>query len=532
MLDLAEYDAATRADLYTFVQRVHATLNPGTPFLENWHVEMMCSELMAIYAGEHRRAIFNLPPRNLKSICISVAFVAWVLGQDPTRRFMVVSYGQELADKHARDCRTIMVSDWYRRLFSKTELVATRTAAHDFETTMGGGRMAGSRGGPITGRGAHFIILDDPIKAEEALTEVGREAAGSFVASTLINRHDDKINGAIIVAMQRLHEDDVSGRLLKTGRWRHICIPAIAQEDELWRYTTPWGPRLVRRAKGEALNPALEPLDILEDLRAIQGEHHFSAQYLQNPIPIRGDIVPIEKFIRYEPSELPESFEETLFSIDTASKAHELANFSVVTHWGRKGKAIYLLGVWRFRATYFELKTRVRALAHDLRPMRVLIEDTSAGQQLIQEFIHEGLPGVIACPAKGDKATRMSQAAILIEGGDVHIPGSAAWLAPYLHELAAFPNGAYDDQADSTSQALNWFRERRFEPNVARYYREEREKLQGGREPNVLMRAKPECGLATGIEGHEYRPDPVTHLVRVRQIDVASFRGAGWVVIE
>lgn len=505
MLSRQEFNVLGRQDLYTCIQLVCMTLNPGEEFQENWHIELMASELMAIYRGENRRVIFNLPPRNLKSICISVAFVAWVLGLDPTRRFLVVSYGMELAEKLARATRTIMQTDWYKAMFPGTLLSAARTASHDFETTKGGGRMAASRGGPITGRGAHFIIVDDPLKSDEAQNDNAREAVNEWLRSTLTSRSDKKKTSAFILAMQRLHADDLTGDQLKTGTWRHVCLPAVAPEDRLLNFPTPWGERWVFWPAGEALHPEREPLEVLAEIRAMQGEFHYNAQFLQNPIPRAGNLVPIERFQTYDDQTKPTNFKETIFSIDTASKGGEQSHYSVVTHWGRNDEKIWLLNVWRFKASYHLLKARVLALHQEYRPDRMLIEDAAAGQQLIQEFKNAGIYGVIAITPKGDKETRMALACILIEGGQVYIPTSAGWLGDYLRELAGFPHFGADDQVDSTSQALNWFRNQRYEPSIITYYRERAEReANPPLGPTLVLKAPPDCNYATGLEGAQY----------------------------
>jgi predicted phage terminase large subunit-like protein len=482
MLDRREFDLLTRLDFYSFVQRAHAELNPGEPFLENWHVEFLCSELMAVWRGDCRRLIVNLPPRNLKSLCISVAFVAWALGHDPTRKIVVVSYGQELAEKLARDTRQVMSAAWYLAIFQATRL-GERTSAHDFETTRGGGRMAVSRGGPITGRGADMLIVDDPIKADEAFSENAREGANATFASSLLTRVNKKTTGQVIVAHQRLHEGDLTGHLLKSGTWRHFSLAAIAMDDEEWTYQTPFGARTVRRAKGDALHPEREPLWALEELRAELGEFTINAQYQQAPIPMTGNVAPIDKFRRYEASELPAYFDEVILSLDTAFKDNDRADYTVCTHWGRRDKWCYLLCVWRWKATYYDLKVKLKAIVADHRPQRILIEDCASGQPLIQELQREGFSEVTACQPKGDKVVRMMQAAILIEAGQVFIPANASWLGDYLHELAAFPESRHDDQVDSTSQALNWFRAPRAAEGWLEFYKERSEIIRGIRPP-------------------------------------------------
>ena len=165
-LTRAQYDVLLRHDFATFAGRCFQDLNPQTDLVMNWHLEIIAAKLTAVREGKIRRLIINLPPRHLKSLLASIAFPAWCLGHDPSAQILSVSYGQELADKLARDCRSIMMSPWYRRIFS-TRLAAHRQAVQEFITTAQGYRLATSNGGVLTGRGADIILIDDPLKPEE-----------------------------------------------------------------------------------------------------------------------------------------------------------------------------------------------------------------------------------------------------------------------------------------------------------------------------------------------------------------------------
>ena len=169
-LTRAEYEAVLRQDFTTFVARCFHELNPQAELAMNWHLEVIAAALTAVSQGKIRRLIINLPPRHLKSLMASVAFPAWCLGHDPSAQILCVSYAQDLADKLARDCRGIMMSPWYRRIFS-TRLAAHRQAVQEFVTTRQGYRLATSTGGVLTGRGAGSILIDDPLKPEEALSK-------------------------------------------------------------------------------------------------------------------------------------------------------------------------------------------------------------------------------------------------------------------------------------------------------------------------------------------------------------------------
>src|SRR4029077_11522757 len=192
-------------DFASFAARAFRELNPRTPFLMNWHIELIAAKLAAVYAGHIRRLIVSLPPRHLKSHLASVAFPAWCLGHEPSAQILCVSYAQDLADKLSRDCRRILASDLYQRLFS-TPLAPCHQAVPEFETTAQGSRVATSVGGVLTGRGADIIVIDDLLKPEEALSQTQRQAANEWYDLTLYSRLNGKLSGAIVLIMHRLHE--------------------------------------------------------------------------------------------------------------------------------------------------------------------------------------------------------------------------------------------------------------------------------------------------------------------------------------
>src|SRR6266481_947684 len=332
-----ELDLILRSDLGYFAERCFCELNPQAAFLPNWHLEVIAAKLAAVREGKIRRLIINLPPRHLKSLLASVALPAWCLGHDPSAQILCVSYAQDLADKLARDCRSIMMSPWYRRMF-RTRLAPHRQAVQEFITTRQGYRLATSNGGVLTGRGADIILIDDPLKPEEALSDAQRQAANEWYDHTLYSRQNDKRRSAIVMIMQRLHEDDPVGHVLSQEPWEILSFPAIAEADEVHEIETIWGPRCFRRREGEALHREREPLDTLERIRRTVGEYNFAGQYQQSPAPLGGGLVKVEWFKRYRESERPERFDRIVQSWDTANKATELSDFSACTTWGVSGK--------------------------------------------------------------------------------------------------------------------------------------------------------------------------------------------------
>jgi len=358
----------------------------------------------------------------------SIAFPAWCLGHDPSAQILCVSYAQDLADKLARDCRSIMLRPWYQRMFA-TRLAPHRQAVAEFLTTAQGYRLSTSNGGVLTGKGADMILIDDPLKPEEALSDVQRRATNDWFDNTLYSRLNDKRHGAIVIIMQRLHEDDLVGHVLAQEDWEIVSFPAIAEADEVHPIETIWGPQRFTRRRGEALHPQREPLDTLERLRRTLGEYNFAGQYQQSPAPLGGGLVKEEWFRRYAEDQLPDSFDRIVQSWDTANKVSELADFSVCTTWGVKGKQLYLLSVLRRKLEYPALKRAVREQQSLFNASVVLIEDKASGTQLIQELIVDGCHAVTRYKPECDKIMRLHAQTAVIENGFVHLPQTAPWLA-------------------------------------------------------------------------------------------------------
>src|SRR5215217_5187629 len=206
---------------------------PAPFFIMNWHICAIAYCLEQVWLGKTKRLIINVPPRSLKSIMCSVGFPAFVLGHDPTKRLIVASYGADLAIKHGIDFRTVVNSAEYHAIFPGMRISAMRNTQTEVVTTRNGFRLAISVDGALTGRGGHIIIIDDPIAALAALSQKSREHVVNWYFNTLLSRLDDKQNGAIVLVMQRLHEDDLAGVLLRgSDEWTVLSLPAVAHQDE------------------------------------------------------------------------------------------------------------------------------------------------------------------------------------------------------------------------------------------------------------------------------------------------------------
>lgn len=450
-------DEVIRRDFMSFMIRAFPYIQGGADLVPNWHLDAIAFQLDRVRAGACRRLLVTLPPRNLKSIMISVAWVAWSLGQDPSLNFVCVSYSNELSLKHARDCRAIMQSPWYKRIFPRTIISASRSAVHDFETTGGGGRLATSIGGTLTGRGGDIIIIDDPIKPDEALSDTVRNGVNEWFASTLASRLNDKKRGAIITLMQRLHQYDLAGMLIETGDWDELSLPAIAPEDA----SIPLTRRQVHHRKtGDVLHPAREPYEALMDIKRLQGSIYFAAQYQQQPVPAEGNMIRAEWLKHYENTPTTtDGGGRIVQSWDTASKEGLFTDWSVCITALIRGQQVFVLDVWRQRVEFPALRGAAIDLARHHRANVMLIEDQASGTQLLQTLRNEeprGVPVPTARRPEADKRTRLAGVTAMIERGQLHLPKEAPWLGEFMRELLGFPSLPKDDQVDALSQLLIW----------------------------------------------------------------------------
>jgi predicted phage terminase large subunit-like protein len=332
--------------------------------------------------------------------------------------------------------------------------------------------MAVSTGGGITGRGGDILIIDDPLKPDEALSDVIRKNVNEWFDGTAYTRLDSKRHGAIVILLQRLHLEDLVGYVQEKGGWEIINLPAIAEEDTEIEFKTIFGPQKIIRSAGTALHSEREPLETLASIRANMGEFRFSGQYQQSPVPIGGGIIKTDWIKTYELAELPPLFEMIVQSWDTASKDHQFANFSVCVTLGLKNKMIYVLDVRRSRMDYPTLKRTTLELARQYKPHAILVEDASSGIQLAQDLKEQNIYSVKPIKPQGDKQTRLFAQSGLFESGVVRVPKEARWVTDFVHEITSFPVYKFDDQVDAISQGLAYLRERLDESGWITYYRQ------------------------------------------------------------
>jgi len=274
--------AICRENLETFTCKAFGVLEPGVEFEYNWHIGAISEYLEALYAGEIQDLIINEPPRTLKSVQVAQIFPAWVLGKEPHHQFIGASYAHMLAERNVMRARQIIRSDWYRELFA-TNISEDQDKKDYFTTTKAGQYKGTGIGGTITGFGCNTLIIDDPINPKEAVSDTIRVNAINEIRSTLFSRFNDYKNRRFVMIMQRLHEADPTGDLLKDGGYTLLKLPAFAPK----RIQIDFRGKSWEMDEGSYLTPRLGK-EALDKLKVDLGTYHFSGQYMQEPIPVGG----------------------------------------------------------------------------------------------------------------------------------------------------------------------------------------------------------------------------------------------------
>ena len=439
-------------DLMAFTEFAFGVVRPGILFKSNWHLEAVTHKLSQVAKGHIRRLIITLPPRHLKSLCASVALPAWFLGHSPGERVVVVSYSDYLARTHANDFRRLVNDPLYRATFPAMRF--DRETDREITTTKRGKRIATSIDGTLTGLGGNLIIIDDPIKLGDAMSEAVRARVIEWYRSTLLSRGDDKTTTRIIVVMQRVHQNDLVGYLQEQGGFEVLNLPAIAQRSQTYDLG---GGRAYTRQQGELLHPQHEPADTLIELKREMGPIAFSAQYQQSPIPPGGTIIKRKWLTTYDEIAFQPG-DRIVMSWDIALSEIEAGDYSACVVLLIRNEVVFILEALRGRFPFETLKRKVMELKRRYHPSTLLIEESPISLGLIQSLREQSI-NVTTYKPDTDKRARLIAQTDLFAGGSVRLPRRAGWLEEFVAELLAFPGG-HDDQVDALTQGLAWGRQR------------------------------------------------------------------------
>jgi predicted phage terminase large subunit-like protein len=444
--------AILRNNFSCFIHKVFQTINPGLTYEHNWHIDLICDYLQAVEDRSIKRLIINIPPRTLKSVCISVAWPAWLLGHNPNIRIIATSYAQNISIKHSLDSRFVIESDWYKEIFPNTKLSKKENRKSKFITTNFGMRFSTSVGGSITGEGADILIVDDPHNPVQITSQKIRNKTIEWYEQTLVSRLNNKESGAIVIIMQRLHNDDLCGYLERKNPngWSILKIPAQANSKIFYNIKD----KTYIMEQGETIHKNREKVEYLETLENEIGRDNFLAQYQQEPVGNCLSILSKKDIVYYE--SFPISFDYVLQSWDTAIKTSDESDYSVCSTWYVISDRYYLVSLFREKLPYPDLKKKVIELLNLYSPKYICIEDKASGQSIIQDLRNEGYTNIIAIKPKLDKITRFASTIPYFQSGRILIPTNAVYLKCLLEELTKFPNTNHDDIVDSVSQAINY----------------------------------------------------------------------------
>lgn len=421
-------------------------VNPSYQFY--WHTEILIQRLQEVVEGKIKRLIIVEPPRHGKSELLSRLFPAYVQYYKENYSVGINSYSANLAYGFSKTARDNYLT-YGGRLKGK--------ASVHWQTRTGGQTWAAGVGGPITGKGFHIGIIDDPIKnAKDAKSTVIRAAQKEWYRSTFYTRQEP--DGAIILNMTRWNMDDIVGWQLseeaaEPEHWHIVHFEAIKTET-IYNYPKTCTVEPDPRQPGEALCPERYPLAKLEKFRKKVGEYYWNALFQGSPYDAAGNIIHSEWIRRFKPNELPQIIEEWIQSWDFSFKDTNSSSFVVGQVWARSGPNKYLIHQIRRRMGFVDSLKAIKLMRKQYpQAYEILIEDKANGPGII-DMLRTKISGVIPVKPLGSKEERLQSEAPQFESGCVYIPEVADWTEEYVSELTKFPASEHNDQVDATSQAL------------------------------------------------------------------------------
>jgi predicted phage terminase large subunit-like protein len=456
MKDLAtDIHAAARLDFWAFVELTFPVLHGGKDLVFAPYMDVLACVLESCARREKRRIIVNLPPRHLKSMLISILYVAWRLGQDPGLKFICVSYGDDLAHALSVKTRTLMQSDIYRTIFPGT--VLEKKAEDHLMTTAGGYRYATSVGSDITGFGADEIIVDDPMQPEDASSEIAKQKIRDWVQSSVLTRFDSPNEGVFILVMHRLAPDDLAGTLGSTGNYFTLSLPLVAEEYECFENS---GVDIMERHPGDVLNPAYMSKAEVKKLKQELAPHVWDSQYQQRPTGNSSGLLSLDKLHRFDKAP---KFELIIHSWDIGATVE--GNPTVCTKWGlaknEKGQdVLYLIELIKLKVELPDVRAAIKGQDKLDKPELIIVDAVGAGLGTYQDLRQSGYAHLMPrteTESSAGKMTRFGLALPHLYDGLGLFPESAPWLDDFFYELTAFPNGKHDDQVDSMTQLIAYF---------------------------------------------------------------------------
>lgn len=445
-----------RGTLRDFVEIAWPIVEPGTEFVNSWHIGLMCEHWQAWYEGEIDRLVINIPPGCSKSILACVFLPTWVWIRNPGYRWAFASFDIDLTTRDAGKSMDLMHDEWFQTRWGDLVKIPKDPPVRNIPTNKGGWRFATSLpDGKITGRHPDASIIDDPTKPNDT-SKLSLQKAIDWEKNTLGSRGRDLKNVKRAAIMQRVHEMDLSAYLVEEQGYTHLRLPMRYEESSPCTTTIGKDPRT---KNGELLCPDRFDEDTFSRMERDMGAQVIAAQYQQRPVAEGGGIFQLAWFQYYK--DLPKRFDQMLMSWDCAFKGDESSDPVVGQVWGRKGDNYYLVDQVRGRMTFTETLEAIRRQANRFpNAVEKLIEDKANGSAVIDTLGKE-MSRIVPVKPEGGKESRAHAISHLLEKGHVFFPEGVRWLPELVQELTVFPNGRNDDQVDSMTQALLYMHKER-----------------------------------------------------------------------
>lgn len=502
---LDKLDAAQ--SLSNFIRLAWPIIEPSQEYVHGWHLDAISEHLEAVTAGEINRILINIPPGMMKSLQVGVFWPCWEWGPKalPFMRYVCASHAQDLAVRDNLRARRLLASDWYSTLWGETvQLTKDQNAKTKFENSATGFRQAAAAGS-ITGARGDRVIIDDPHSVEGAASAATRQSVVDWFLEAVPTRLNNPKTSAIVVVMQRLHEDDVSGVILsKELGYEHLMLPMEYEPQR--RCATSIGFVDPREEEGELLFPERFPREVVERDKVPLGRFGVAGQFQQSPIPKGGGILRSDDWRVWEEPAYP-PFDYVVASLDSAFTEKQENDYSALTVWGVWNEAagrtiagsgipaivqqsagasrVMLMFAWQKRlelhgryvdqadgesdADWRERQKQEWGLIEHVADTcqrykvdRLLIESKASGLSVSQE-IRRLIPnrnfGVqLVNPGAHDKVARAWAVQHLFAEGTIYAP-ERKWADMVITQCASFPKGKHDDLVDSTTQALRHLRD-------------------------------------------------------------------------
>jgi len=449
--------------LASFTQAAWHVLEPGQPYKHGWHIDAVSQHLEAVTSGQITRLLINVPPGTMKSLSVGVMWPAWEWGPRglPHMRYLGTSHSHPLAIRDNLKMRRLIASEWYQERWGSTvRLMSDQNAKLKFENDATGFREAMAFTG-LTGSRGDRVLIDDPLSVDDAGSDVKRDAVNETFREAVPTRLNNPDRSAIIVVMQRLHENDVAGMILaKDFGYEHLMLP-MEFEPERKCYTSI-GFEDPRKVDGELLFPARFPREVVERDKKVMGSYATAGQFQQRPAPRDGGMFKRAWFAFKAAFPAATEFAR---GWDLAATVDDSAAYTAGVKIGRypDGRFIIAHSVRDHLSSGGVERLILSTAATDGRECRIsLPQDPGQAGKSQAGYLVKQLAGYTAksSPESGDKVTRAGPLSAQAEAGNVDIlmtgdPVRDAWIEPFLDELCTFPNGKFKDQADAATRAFD-----------------------------------------------------------------------------